>query len=119
MTIKHKISSIKKLRKELRRLEGQIELEKVELLSSIDQYKNSLWPFRVMNRFKKTVESISENKLIVLGAQLAYSALQTAKNEKESKEEGEKKDMKASVVDFLKNTAKNFLENYVKQGDEK
>lgn len=98
---------------------AQIEQEKEELFSEVDKYKKSLWPYRVMNHFRKTVDSLSENKLVVLGAQLAYSALKTAKDGKDKSDDGEKKDMKASVVDFLKNTAKNFLENYVKQGEQK
>ncbi len=108
-----------RLRKEKRRLLEQIDQEKTELFSEVEKYKNSLWPFRAMNRFRKTVESLSENKLVVLGAQLAYSALETAKEVKEKKGDGEKSGMKASVVDFLKNTAKNFLENYVKQEEKK
>lgn len=113
-----------RLRKEKKRLLAQIEDEKVELFSEVEKYKNSLWPFRAMNKFRKTVETLSENKLVVLGAQLAYSALKTAKEGKVKREDSdsadasstheEKSDMKSSVVDFLKNTAKNFLENYVK-----
>jgi len=113
-----------RLRKEKRRLELQIEQEKVELLSEAEKYKNSLWPFKVMNNFRKTVDSLSENKLIVLGAQLAYSALNATKGSKEKKgsegeEGGETGNIKSSVVDFLKKTAKSFLENYMKKDETK
>lgn len=115
---KYPITSMSRLRKEKRRLEDQIQQEKIELFAEVEKYKNSLWPFRAMNRFRKTVDALSENKLVILGAQLAYSALNTAKEKKEANKESaenqeEKKDTKSGVVDFLKDMAKNFLELYV------
>lgn len=122
MKTNRKITSMKRLRKEKRRLELQIAQEKVELIATAEQYKNSLWPFKVFNNFRKTVDSLSENKLLVLGAQLAYAALKGTKFSKEHKEETENEEpssIKNNVVEFLKKTAKSFLENYVKQEDVK
>ena len=117
-----KITSMHSLRKEKRRLEMQIVSEKAELIVEVEKYKDSLWPFCVMTNFRKTIDSLSESKLVILGAQLAYSALNTAKQSKERKEnetaEKETSSMKSTVVEFLKKTAKNFLENYVKKGEE-
>ncbi len=114
-----KITSMSRLRKEKRRLELQISQEKTEIISEVEKYKNSLWPFRVMNNIRKTIDSISENKLVVLGAQLAYSALNAKKESKEKKEDGADADSKSSVIDFLKKTATNFLENYIHPQDSK
>jgi hypothetical protein len=117
-----KIISMKRLRKEKRKLELQISGEKVELIAEVEKYKNSLWPFKALNNVKKTMDTLSENKLVALGAQLAYSALNAAKESKEKKETEEtgeeEHNMKSNVVEFLKKTAKSFLENYVKKDDD-
>ncbi|HET6992538.1 MAG TPA: hypothetical protein VFJ43_14490 [Bacteroidia bacterium] len=108
---KYPITSMSRLRKEKKRLLAQIEDEKKELFSEVEKYKNSLWPFRAMNKFRKTVDALSENKLLVLGAQLAQSALNTAKEKKEEKSSG---DGKHKIIDFLKSMANNFLDMYTK-----
>lgn len=104
-----KRTGMAKLRHDKKRLKAQIETEKIEIFQEVEKYKNSLWPFKVMARFRKTAESLSENKLLVLGAQLAYAAINAVKEKKEH----EKEDSKGGVKEFLKNLANNFLEQYI------
>jgi hypothetical protein len=108
---KYPVTSMARLRKEKKRLQAQIEQEKIELFAEVDRYKRSLWPFQVMKKFRKTAESLSENKFMVLGAQLAQAAFNTAKEKSgENKTEGGK----SKFADFLKSMAANFLETYTK-----
>ena len=128
-----KITSMSKLRKEKARLALQIDQQKTEILGEVEKFKESLWPFKVLRRVRKTVESISENKLLVIGAQLAYSFLNSRKGKKSSEEKEESKNAEGknesgpaeekkenNVLNFLKDVAKNFLEMYIpKQEEEK
>lgn len=109
-----KRTGMAKLRHDKKRLKAQIESEKFEIFEEVEKYKNSLWPFKVMARFRKTAESLSENKLLVLGAQLAYAAINAVKEKKaEEKKEEKEGDHKGGVKDFLKNVVNNFLEQYI------
>jgi hypothetical protein len=104
-----------RLRKDKRRLEAQIAQEKVELFAEVEKYKNSLWPFKVLSKFRKTAESLSENKLLVIGAQLAYAAINTVKdrNSGDGNEEH-----KGGIKEFLKGVANNFLQQYMNRKEE-
>ena len=114
-----------RLRKEKSRLLLTIESEKAEIALEAEKFKESLWPFRVLHKWRKTVDSISENKLVVLGAQLAYSILNSVKEKKaEAKEEiadkennstSQKGQAKTNVINFLKEVAKNFVDIYSKK----
>lgn len=110
-----KNSGMSRLRKDKRRLEAQIAQEKVELFAEVEKYKNSLWPIKVLGKFRKTAESLSESKLLIIGAQLAYAALNTVKdrNSGEGNEEP-----KGGVKEFLKGVVSNFIQQYVKKSDE-
>jgi hypothetical protein len=112
-----KKTGMAKLRHEKKRLKAQMEVEKAEIFVEVEKYKNSLWPFKVMARFRKTAESLSENKLLVLGAQLAYAAINTVKEKKE-KDEEENDGNKGGVKDFLKNVANNFLKEFINKKDQ-
>ena len=50
----HRITSMKKLRKEKRRLLAQIETEKADIVATAERAKESLWPFRIFGRFRHT-----------------------------------------------------------------
>ena len=108
-----KKTGMAKLRHEKKRLKAQMEIEKSEIFVEVEKYKNSLWPFKIMARFRKTAESLSENKLLVVGAQLVYAAINTVKEKKEDEKSGEKTGMK----DFLKNLANNFLKEFINKKD--
>ncbi|CAN5175669.1 hypothetical protein BH09BAC5_BH09BAC5_23020 [soil metagenome] len=112
---------MRRLRKEKRFLEAKIDKEKTELYLEIAEYKNSLWPFRIFNQFKRTADVLSENKLLVIGAQLAYAALNSAKEKKAAKQEDSgdsEPKTKTGLVDFLKDVANKFLEQYVNKDKE-
>lgn len=106
-----KKTGMAKLRREKKRLKVQMELEKQEILIEVEKYKNSLWPFKIMARFRKTAESLSDNKLLVLAAQMIYSAINTAREKKDD-------DSKGGVKEFLKNLANNFLQNFINKDKE-
>jgi hypothetical protein len=119
-----KITSMSKLRKEKARLVLQIEQEKGEIGLEVEKFKESLWPFKVLRRFRKTVDSISGNKLLVIAAQLAYSFLNSKKANKEEnvgdkKEGGQPEEKENGVLDYLKGVAKKFLEMYIPKQEEK
>jgi hypothetical protein len=118
MMTKRKITSMKGLRREKRRLALQMEQEKAEISHEVEVLKEHLWPLKVLRRFRKTAETISENKFVILGAQLAYAILNATwkKNKKE-----ENPGAGSGVLDFLKGVVQDFLSNYVKtdQGGEK
>jgi hypothetical protein len=107
-----KNSGMSRLRKDKRRLEAQLAQEKLELFVEVEKYKNSLWPIKVLAKFRKTAESLSESKLVVLGAQLAFAALNTAKDRVTGEEEG------GGVKNFLKNMVSNFIQQYMQKEDE-
>ncbi len=111
---KPRMTGMRKLRKEKVRLQEKIADEKIGLYKELENYKNSLWPFRVYNNFKKTAEALSENKLLIIGAQLAYAALNA---KKEKKEETENAEGKHGLVDFLKDVANKFIQQYAKQDE--
>lgn len=104
-----KNTGMSRLRKDKRRLEAQIAQEKVEIFAEVEKYKNSLWPFKVLSKFRKTAESLSENKLLVIGAQLAYAAINTVKEKNSDDETGHK----GGIKEFLKGVANNFLQQYI------
>jgi hypothetical protein len=104
-----------RLRKDKRRLEAQIAQEKVEIFAEVEKYKNSLWPFKVLSKFRKTAESLSESKLLVIGAQLAYAAINTVKERNPDDESGEQK---GGIKEFLKSMANNFLQQYMNKKEE-
>jgi hypothetical protein len=110
-----KHTGMERLRRDKRRLKAKMELEKVELLNEIEEYKNSFWPFKVINRFRKTAESLSENKLLIIGAQLAYAALNTVKEKTTTEDSSEQK---GGMKEFLKSMVNNFLQQYMKKGEE-
>lgn len=110
-----KNSGMSRLRKDKRRLEERIAQEKVELFAEVEKYKNSLWPFKVLSRFRKTAESLSESKLVVIGAQLAYAALNTVK---ERNSDDENAGHKGGIKEFLKSMVNNFLQQYMNKKEE-
>jgi hypothetical protein len=112
---KSKNTGMARLKKDKRRLKAQIAQEKVELFSEVEKYKNSLWPFKIISRFRKTAESLSENKLLIIGAQLAYAALNTVKEKRSGEDASEEK---GGMKEFLKNMVNNFLQQYMKKGEE-
>ncbi|MDQ3109234.1 MAG: hypothetical protein M3R17_05025 [Bacteroidota bacterium] len=103
-----------KLRKEKLRLEARIAIEKVELYQIAEDYTKSLWPVKVLNRFRKTAESLSESKLLVIGAQLAFAALNTVK----SRNSGEEEEGNGGIKNFLKTMVNNFLQQYMNKDEE-
>ncbi len=113
---KRKITSMKGLRREKRRLALQMEQEKAEIRQEIGIIKDHLWPLQVLRRFRKTAETISDNKFVVIGAQIAYALL----NATWKKKKDESQSSGGGVLDFLKGIVQDFLSNYVKpeqQGD--
>jgi len=118
-----------RLRREKRKLELRIEEQKQSILVEAIEYKNSLWPFRLFGKWKKTTDAFADNKFVAFGAQLAWAALNAMKDRKHGKDEEKgtkKKDDggktneeesggKNNVVSFLKDMAKNFLEQYSKE----
>jgi hypothetical protein len=112
-----KKTGMAKLRHEKKRLKAQMEIEKSEIFVEVEKYKNSLWPFKIVARFRKTAESLSENKLLILGAQLAYAAINTMKEKKENGKEGSD-ESKGGVKEFLKNLANNFLKEFIGKKDQ-
>ena len=111
MKPKRKITSLRVLRKEKARLALQIEQEQQERRNDFELLKESFWPLQIVRRFSKTAESVSENRFFVIGAQLAYSILQAAG--KRNKNESSSGDH--SVLDFLKQAARSFIEFYTKK----
>ena len=114
MKPKRKITTLRGLRKEKARLALQIEQEQLELRNDFELLKESFWPIQIVQRFRKTAESVSENRFFVIGAQLAYAILQAAgkRNKNESASSGDH-----SVLDFLKQAARSFIEFYTKKED--
>ena len=108
-------SGMARLRKDKRKLEAQIAQEKLELFEEVEKYKNSLWPFRVLAKFRKTAESLSESKLLVIGAQLAYAAINTVKERNSGDGDGESK---GGMKEFLKGIVNNFLQQYMKKEED-
>lgn len=108
---KRKITSMKGLRREKRRLALQLEQEKADILQEVEVLKEHFWPFQVLRRFRKTAETISDNKFVVIGAQIAYALLNATwrKNKKE-----ESAGTGGGILDFLKGVVQDFLSNYVK-----
>lgn len=111
MKPKRKIISLRGLRKEKARLALRIEQEQQELRNDFELLKESFWPLQIVRRFRRTAESVSENRFFVIGAQLAYAILQAAG--KRNKTESNSGDH--SVLDFLKQAAKSFIEFYTKK----
>jgi hypothetical protein len=107
---KRKITGMKSLQREKARLAQQIEKEQAEILHDIEALKEQLWPLRVFSRFRKTAESISENKFILFGAQFVYAVLQSTWKKKKPETETE-----SGIVDFLRQVADNFISLYVKK----
>lgn len=106
-------TGMRRLRKDKKRLQAQIAQEKLELFEAVEEYKDSLWPVKVINNFKKTANSLSENKLVIIGAQLAYAALSTVKQKVTSEtEEG------GGMKGFLKNWVGNFLQQYMNKNNQ-
>lgn len=112
MKPKRKITTLRGLRKEKARLALRIEQEQQELRNDFELLKESFWPLQIVRRFRRTAESVSENRFFVIGAQLAYAILQAAgKRNKTESNSGEH----SSVLDFLKQAAKSFIEFYTKK----
>lgn len=112
MMTKRKITGMKSLQREKARLAQQIETEKTEIRHDFEALKDQLWMFRIAKRFRKTAEAMTENKFIMIGAQLVYAVLQSTWKKKEPEPEtgGEK-----GIVDFLRQVAQNFISLYVKK----
>jgi hypothetical protein len=112
----NKNRGMSRLRKDKRRLEAQIALEKVQLYAEVEHYTSSLWPVKVLNRFRKTAESLSESKLLVIGAQLLFSALNTSANKRRQDEDDEER-VGGGIKGFLKSTLNNFLQQYMQKNE--
>ncbi|CAN5740000.1 hypothetical protein BH11BAC7_BH11BAC7_10040 [soil metagenome] len=104
-----KITGMRKLRREKKRLAAQVAQEKLELFEAVEQYTDSLWPVKVFNKFRKTADSLSENKFLIIGAQLAYAALNTVK---------QKRSGEGGIKEFLKNIVGNFIQQYMNKSEE-
>ncbi len=105
-------TGMRRLRKDKKRLQAKIAQEKLELFEAVEEYKNSLWPVKVIGKFRKTAESLSENKFLIIGAQLAYAALSTVKQKVISEEES-----KGGMKEFLKNLVGNFIQQYMNKNN--
>lgn len=106
---KHKITSLKALRKQKAALSLQIEQEQAELVAVAE---NLVWPLGAFRRFRKAADNVADNRFFVLGAQLAQSILNTAWKRKKENETHEEKH---TVVEFIKQVADEFLNTYHKR----
>jgi hypothetical protein len=106
-----KITSLKKLRKEKALLLAQMETEKSEIVASVAHVGDALWPLQVIRRFRHTAESLSENRLVVVGVQLAHAVINAVRERNEVKDGAERK---TSILYFIEEVAKNFLNKYTK-----
>jgi hypothetical protein len=107
---KHKITSLKSLRRQKAALELQIAQEQTELVNDIE---NIVWPLGSFRRFKKASDDVAGNKFFVVGLQLAQSVLNAALKRKKVNEEHESH----GIVDFLKSIADDFLARQEKNTD--
>jgi len=124
MKTKHKITGMKNLQREKRRLALQIGQERSEIILEAELLKESLWPFRFANRFRKTADALSDSKLFIVAAQLAFSIFNTARKQRKDKtqaeqvpeeKEAETKHKDNAVLDFIEQVAKDFMDNYMKK----
>lgn len=99
---KHKITSLKSLRRQKAALELQIAQEQQEI---VNDFENIVWPLGSFRRFKRTSDDIAGNKFFVVGMQLAQSVLNAAWKRKKENDEHDSH----GIVDFLKSIADDFL----------